>query len=191
MSRLATERLRLAPAPGGLALVQDLLNTRQIGLHAFDLLGTVEGARYWLRQADAGPDLDGWARDLSDHQLPQLRTLRSDLERLVVGEETIGRPVAQTALILTAHGELHLASNGKGFDGFAAAVWTEVFLAQLAGTWKRLKLCRNPPCASAFFDRSKNNSGVWHDVKTCGNTVNLRASRARRREATAAHQEGP
>jgi predicted RNA-binding Zn ribbon-like protein len=53
-----------------------------------------------------------------------------------------------------------------------------------AGTWMRLKLCHNPPCASAFHDRSKNNGGVWHDVKTCGNAVNLRASRARRREAS-------
>ena len=64
--------------------------------------------------------------------------------------------------------------------GFAAQVWAQVFLAQMAGTWKRLKLCHNPPCASAFYDRSKNNSGVWHDVKMCGNAVNLRASRARR-----------
>jgi predicted RNA-binding Zn ribbon-like protein len=33
----------------------------------------------------------------------------------------------------------------------------------------------------AFFDRSRNNSGVWHDVAACGNAINLRASRARRR----------
>jgi predicted RNA-binding Zn ribbon-like protein len=48
----------------------------------------------------------------------------------------------------------------------------------------RLKLCRNPECAVAFYDRSKNSSAVWHNVKTCGNAANLRASRARRRAAT-------
>ena len=61
-------------------------------------------------------------------------------------------------------------------------IWGEVFLAQRADTWKRLKLCHKAACSSAFYDRSKNNSGVWHDVKMCGNAANLRASRARRRE---------
>ncbi|MGV9881539.1 CGNR zinc finger domain-containing protein [Streptomyces sp. NPDC003006] len=46
---------------------------------------------------------------------------------------------------------------------------------------RRLKTCRNPLCRVAFYDRSRNNSGVWHDVKTCGNAANLRAYRARRR----------
>jgi hypothetical protein len=186
MSHLATERLRLQPAPGGLALVQDLLNTRQIGLHAFDLLGTVDGARYWLLQAtDPGPDDDDWARELSDRDLVTLRALRTDIERLVsAGASVVGR-VARVALVLGADGGLSLEPGGPGLSRFASAVWTQVFLAQQAGTWKRLKLCHNPPCASAFYDRSKNNSGVWHDVKMCGNAVNLRASRARRRAATA------
>jgi predicted RNA-binding Zn ribbon-like protein len=47
--------------------------------------------------------------------------------------------------------------------------------------WRRMKLCGNGRCAVAFFDRSRNNSGVWHDVAACGNAINLRASRARRR----------
>jgi predicted RNA-binding Zn ribbon-like protein len=42
----------------------------------------------------------------------------------------------------------------------------------------RVKLCR-----SAFHDGSRNGSGVWHNVRTCGNTADLRASRARRRTA--------
>jgi len=66
----------------------------------------------------------------------------------------------------------------------ASVVWGETLLAQRADTWRRLKLCRNAVCNSAFYDRSKNNSGVWHDVKMCGNAANLRASRARRRAAS-------
>ncbi|MFD8338947.1 CGNR zinc finger domain-containing protein [Streptomyces solisilvae] len=50
-----------------------------------------------------------------------------------------------------------------------------------ASTWQRLKLCRNDRCGIMFFDRSRNNSGIWHDVKVCGNTANLRAYRARQR----------
>ncbi len=63
----------------------------------------------------------------------------------------------------------------------ASAVWGEVLLAQRDGRWERLKVCRNPACPCAFYDRSRNNSRVWHDVHTCGNVANLRASRARRR----------
>jgi predicted RNA-binding Zn ribbon-like protein len=189
MSHLATERLRLAPAPGGLALVQDLLNTRQIGPDAYDLLGTVDGARYWLRQArttDPTSTDDAWLRDLSEPDLTTLRALRTDVERLLsAAGQTAAGPVARLALVSSADGELGLEPDGHGLSGFAAEVWAQVFLAQLAGTWKRLKLCHNPPCASAFYDRSRNNSGVWHDVKTCGNAVNLRASRARRRATTA------
>jgi predicted RNA-binding Zn ribbon-like protein len=54
-------------------------------------------------------------------------------------------------------------------------------LAQHSGAWERLETCPYPPCGIAFYDESKNNSRVWHDVKTCGNRTNLAASRGRRR----------
>jgi predicted RNA-binding Zn ribbon-like protein len=55
----------------------------------------------------------------------------------------------------------------------------EMLTAQQADTWRRLKVCRNHRCQVAFFDRSRNNSGVWHSTKICGNLENLRAHRAR------------
>jgi predicted RNA-binding Zn ribbon-like protein len=73
--------------------------------------------------------------------------------------------------------------TGRGARWVAGAVWAEVLLAQHDGQWTRLKICRNPVCPCAFYDRSRNNSRVWHDVRTCGNVANLRASRARRRAA--------
>jgi hypothetical protein len=33
-----------------------------------------------------------------------------------------------------------------------------------------------------FYDSSKNQARVWHNTAVCGNLINLRASRARRRE---------
>jgi len=59
---------------------------------------------------------------------------------------------------------------------------TEIHEAQLKDTWRRLKACKNERCQGAFYDRSRNNSGVWHDVHTCGNIANLRASRTRRKQ---------
>ncbi|WP_433278962.1 CGNR zinc finger domain-containing protein [Pseudonocardia xinjiangensis] len=57
----------------------------------------------------------------------------------------------------------------------------ECFDAQQADTRRRLKICRNERCECALFDRSCNETGVWHDVRACGNATNLRAYRARRR----------
>jgi predicted RNA-binding Zn ribbon-like protein len=50
---------------------------------------------------------------------------------------------------------------------------------------RRLKICRNERCQCAFYDRPRNNSGVWHKVRICGNAANLCAYRARKREQTA------
>jgi len=38
------------------------------------------------------------------------------------------------------------------------------------------------PCSVIFYDSSKNQARVWHNTAVCGNLINLRASRARRRE---------
>jgi predicted RNA-binding Zn ribbon-like protein len=62
-------------------------------------------------------------------------------------------------------------------------VYLECFVAQRTDTWRRLKTCRNERWAAAFYDKSRNNSGVWHDVKVCGNAANFRKSRERRRLA--------
>ena len=66
-------------------------------------------------------------------------------------------------------GTVELLPAGTGWHWLASALWIEAFRAQQAGTWARLKICRNTECASTFYDASRNNSGVWHNVKTCGN----------------------
>jgi predicted RNA-binding Zn ribbon-like protein len=35
-------------------------------------------------------------------------------------------------------------------------------LSQEAGTWQRMKQCRNPMCRATFYDSSWNNRGVCH-----------------------------
>jgi predicted RNA-binding Zn ribbon-like protein len=195
MSHWLTERCGLLPAPAGLALVQDLLNTRKIGPAGVDLLDTAALADSWLPDAvvawaaDTGRsagDCD-WTGRLSTRELIGLRTLRSDVLQLIAGKHlaaTGERQLGKTELQVSATGDLRLEPTGTGWHRLAASIWLEVFLAQQNSDWVRLKVCRNPVCGSAFFDRSRNNSGVWHDVKVCGNAANLRASRARKRQAT-------
>ncbi|MCA1222488.1 CGNR zinc finger domain-containing protein [Streptomyces sp. 8L] len=202
MSWTGTERYGLRRAPAGLALVQDLVNTKGIATYAApDLLATVDTASAWATAA-----VDAWA-ETHDTEVPEdtARLTEDDPRRLrelraVVGgllaPGTGARPVAtdipETSVRLAprADGQVEIVPVGTGSAWIASAVWSEVLLAQLSGRWPRLKTCRNEACASAFYDTSRNNSGVWHSVRTCGNAANLRASRARKRQREVAEAEG-
>ena len=75
---------------------------------------------------------------------------------------------------------LPVSRDARAIDELVAA---ETLLAQARGAWPHLKTCANPVCGVSFYDTSPHRSRVWHDTRTCGNTSNLRASRARRRTA--------
>ncbi|MEU7578599.1 CGNR zinc finger domain-containing protein [Streptomyces sp. NPDC041068] len=191
----ATERHRLTPAPGGLALVQDLLNTAPADHSASadlpDLLadGALDRAQEW---ADAA--VRGWAGEtgrgdvrlvLTADDLPKLRCLRDQLRRALAADDGGGDAVrftsAPVVVSLGGDGCLAVEPEGAGARWLASAVLAEGLLAQASGVWRRLKICRNGTCAVAFYDRSRNNSGVWHSVRGCGNAAHLRACRERRR----------
>ena len=183
----ASQRYRLAPAPGGLGLVQDFLNTA--GIHDYpDLLDNTTLAAEWAADAlgawSAARGVDVQPPSLTEGDLARLRSLRDFIAKLVIGEPTDGRGTGSVSasFALSGRGDVRLEPNGGGWRWLAAALWGEILLGQQDGTWRRLKQCHNHRCRSTFYDRSKNNSGVWHNVKTCGNAANLRASRARRRE---------
>lgn len=192
----ASQRYGCATAPGGLGLVQDFLNTRAVDGYGPDLLADPENAGDWaaaaVRAWSSVRDADSSAPELRDADLVKLRALRATIERLVAGEQPSRRGVGGVgaSFALSDAGEVRLDPSGSGWRWLASAVWGEILLSQQAGTWRRIKRCHNHRCGSTFYDRSKNNSGVWHDVKTCGNAVNLRASRARRRERERAASSG-
>jgi predicted RNA-binding Zn ribbon-like protein len=196
MSWTASARYRVREAPDGLALVQDLLNTRPMMRYAVDLLATAEDAQRWLTEAVhawsvvqglPGPDLTPSAADLR-----ALRRLRAAFEEALLSAVADSlhpgaAPPADIPVSLAPDpdGRVRMVPTGRGARWVASAVWSEALLAQQAGTWPRLKLCHNGQCRLAFYDTSRNNSGVWHDVSTCGNSANLRAFRERRRISTA------
>ncbi|MFE0175330.1 CGNR zinc finger domain-containing protein [Streptomyces sp. NPDC059002] len=181
MTWSATERYRLEPAPGGLALVQDLLNTVSAGTPPRpDLLVDPVDAQTWADEATAA-----WAAAtgravptvvIGAEGLRELRAFRDGLE------EPAAEAGAAAELRLGADGVVRLEPRGgTGPHLLVALILAAVYEAQRDDTRRRLKTCRNPVCRVAFYDRSRNNSGVWHDVKTCGNAANLRAYRARQR----------
>jgi predicted RNA-binding Zn ribbon-like protein len=187
----ASQRYGLATAPGGLGLIQDFLNTVRIQEAGPDLLADTPLARDWstgaLQTWSALRGVGAEPPSLSEADLSKLRALRGTIAQLVREEAGDGHGTASMAPIsasfaLSDNGEVRLEPAGSGWRWLASALWGEILLSQQDGTWRRIKQCHGHTCGSTFYDRSKNNSGVWCNVKTCGNIANLRASRARRRE---------
>jgi predicted RNA-binding Zn ribbon-like protein len=182
----ASQRFALATAPGGLAFVQDFLNTAGIGDQP-DLLADAALARTWAAtavQAWSGTRNAGVSPPaLTATDVSKLRVLRARIGDLVSADTEVNDVLSPTsAHFRLSAGAVQLEPAGSGWRWLASALWGEILLAQHTGSWRRLKRCHNLDCRSTFYDRSKNNSGVWHNVKVCGNAANLRASRARRRE---------
>jgi predicted RNA-binding Zn ribbon-like protein len=73
-------------------------------------------------------------------------------------------------------------------DGALAALLAIVHDAMVAGSWARLKACREHTCAWAFYDHSKNRSGAWCSMSVCGSRSKARTYRQRRK--TAAPSQG-
>jgi hypothetical protein len=193
----ATVRYGVDPAPGGLALVQDLLNTAPAGPRERDLLGSGETALKWWGEARTAWE-EATRRTpvelaLTETDLNGLRTFRDALRLVVTGNNsgdggTTDRdggslPLASVVLRMGDDGEVRVEPRDKGWRAIASVALIEVMEAQRVDTWRRLKTCREARCRAAFYDHSRNNSKVWHDVHTCGNAVNVRAYRDRQRVA--------
>ena len=193
MSWKASARHGVREAPAGLALLQDLVNTRATMSYAPDLLASPDDAQRWLTEA-----LATWSRVaglpapvllLSSTDMRSLRRLRTTFEGVILAgsgrgpsqDDALPPADVPVTLVPDAEGWVRMIPSGRGTRWLASALWAEALLAQQAGLWPRLKLCNNVECRAAFFDTSRNNSGVWHDVSTCGNTANLRAFRERKR----------
>lgn len=190
MAWQATERYALETAPSDLALVQDLLNTVSSGIPLEpDLLANLTSAQKWVDRAvqdwSSATGMQAPDVEIDVVGLVELRALRNELQELLADKEggtTLS--AARTAIAtlqLGVDGTVHMAPRGSGWRTVVSMILSALLRAQFDGTASRLKTCRNPRCRAAFYDRSRNNSGVWHDVKTCGNAANLRAYRARQR----------
>ena len=176
-------------APGDLELLQRFTN-----LHVHDDEGThldppVELIQWFL--ADRGLLPEGeW---LAEADRETFLELRDAIRALIVGAEgaTVSAVHAQAIDRIGLAAGLHPHFHGahvptlepKG-SGIAAAFGTIVaiaFVSAIDGTFERLKLCAAETCRSVFYDRSKNHSGRWCSMATCGNRAKVRAWRDRQR----------
>ena len=148
-----------------------------------DRLGDLESARAWL----AGSGLPGAiASEAERERLVGLReALRPALEANA-GHGDLARAwsslepfAASTPLYVRPGEDPSLAPAGSGLQATIAAVLATIYDASRAGTWRRLKLCRESTCLWAFYDESKNGSGTWCSMRVCGNRNKARRRRER------------
>ncbi|GHD42245.1 hypothetical protein GCM10010335_44920 [Streptomyces galbus] len=194
----ANARQGVRPAPGGLSFVQAFLNTEGGGRS--DLLADAATANTWYafayaavigEQSVVGADTPTPAV-LSHHDARRLSVLRSRIKSARKhpsgdrGPQCTEATIPAATVTLRQSGELAVSVTpcGTGCSQVESLLAFECLVAQLSDEWRRLKVCRDAGCRVAFYDRSRNSSRVWHDVRTCGNAANLRASRARHRKDT-------
>ena len=178
-----------APAPPGLAVLQDFLNTADLE-EGQDDLADIDGLGAWLA-----------ARGLADGDLSiregdrrRLVGLREALRDVIDGRDHAGidgaalqvvADAAQDAVVrvtLEPDGAATLTPASRGLDGFVARLMADIAAAQLDGTWPRLKVCPRDVCRWAFYDGSKNRSGRWCTMRICGSRTKSARLRSRKRQ---------
>jgi len=175
------------PAPGGLALVQSLVNTVDRE-HGPDLFDEPAGLQEWL---GARGLLESGAA-VGPGELDAARELREALRSLLLANNGEPRDPSAGVVLEAAAARAglragfppegpELVPEKGGADGALGRVVAAAFAAMLDGTWPRLKACPREHCGWAFFDRSSNASATWCSMSVCGGRVKSGAYYRRRR----------
>jgi predicted RNA-binding Zn ribbon-like protein len=180
-------------APGALGRIQAFVNTDDLE-GGGDELDDPAALRAWL----AANDLPGADAHMTRDDLSRALAVREALREILAGNAGHGiDPLAIATLDAVAaatplrvrfapDGRAALAPQGGGVDAALGRLLADVVASDLEGSWARLKVCRSETCRWAFYDGSKNRSGVWCTMAVCGNRMK---GRRHRRRATAAAQE--
>lgn len=175
-----------APAPGDLELVRSFLSLHDHGpgddLSVPPSPATMAG--WFLRRGlatarDAG-DEGSIARALELHAA--LRDLVARADDPSPSSLRVLDDAASAARVAPRFSRDRLEPGVGGIPGALGRLLAIAFTARMDGSWDRLHTCSSPTCASVFYDHSKNRSGRWCSMRSCGNQAKVRAYRARQRE---------
>src|SRR3954453_14587620 len=182
------------PAPGDLELVRAFVNTWDAEEDREDVPGPDE-LRDWLVEHDL---IDPGARVTAGAPRPATpgrgalaavllanAGLDLDPDAAPVLDEASRR--ARLGVRFDADGSVRTAPEAEGAAGALGRLLAIVAAAQDDGTWPRLKACLADDCQWAYFDRSRNRSAVWCDMKICGNRSKVRSYRERHHRPHALH----
>ena len=173
-------------APGRLEAVRRFVNSAELE-EGTEELSSPDALSAWLEAHDLGSVGQATAADLR-----RAIELREALRELLLGQHGDYEPHPDAAPTLDAAArrarlEVRFGEDGTaavtpaagGVDAALGRLLTIVADAQADGTWARMKACPWETCRWAFYDHSKNRSGVWCDMSVCGNRAKARAYRRR------------
>ncbi|KDN21571.1 CGNR zinc finger domain-containing protein [Amycolatopsis rifamycinica] len=175
-------------APPPLALVQSLVNTREL-LEDRDDLSTPAGLVAWA----AAEGLPCPARP-AQADLTRVRRFREALRQLLDGGEgaagaaavlngELARTGTRPLLRAAPPGAEFVGDGATALDTAITRVLATVITARLDGSLSRLKICGAEDCRWAYYDRSPNAVSRWCETSVCGARHKMRAYRARRAAA--------
>lgn len=178
-----------APAPGDLQVLQRFVNLHEHDERGRTVEPPVEMVRAFLVERGLLDPDEPYAPE--DHQ--RALRLAAELRALVLVDEDEPLPEPQATAIDAvseaaglhphfSYGRPMLVPSERGVAGALGRLVAIAFLAHFDGTWSQLKQCANDDCRAVFYDRSKNRSGRWCSMASCGNRAKVRAWRARQRE---------
>lgn len=122
--------------------------------------------------------------ELGEADLAAAVELRTALRAAMAGADS-DAALARFPLRLAAvgpAGTLDLVPAGP--TAFLGPLVAEVARAVADGRWRRVRLCAAPDCRWAFHDTSRNGTGRWCAMSSCGNRHKTRAYRERRHHET-------
>jgi predicted RNA-binding Zn ribbon-like protein len=179
-----------APAPGDLELVRSFLSVHDhVGDDPISLPPShaslrdffVEAGLLSSGQRPSGSDLE---TAFGVHRALHRRVEGGSGGAVTPAELSVIDEAARAAsleLRFGAAGPPQIVPTASGLPGALGRVLAAAFLAERDGSWGHLKVCGDETCTSVFYDRSKNHSGKWCSMQSCGNRNKVRAWRARQR----------
>lgn len=194
-----------APAPRTLRLVQEFINTYNIerahlGLRTDEFAAPADLHR-WLTARGLLPG----AAAVRPSDVRRAIEVREALRRLALAHNhahagppagmrghrrmpaaaeaagTLARLARDARLVIQVRtdGTMGLEPEAPGVVGALGRLLAAALIAQMDGTWRRLKACRR--CHWAFYDHSRNRSGAWCSMSICGNRVKATTYRTQHR----------
>jgi hypothetical protein len=180
------------PAPADLEPLRSFLSLHDHAPGSTESLEpTTDSLGWWLRangllnEGEPRSDRDlRWALEVRTALVARVREAMGE-SRDEASTDLLNRAAARAGLRLCfgCEEERPIHVDAGGIEGAVGRLLGAAFLAELDGRWERFRVCGEPTCSAVFYDRSRNRSGKWCSMSTCGNRSKVRAFR--RRHATA------
>jgi predicted RNA-binding Zn ribbon-like protein len=193
----------LAPAargvePAALARIEAFVNTLEVETGEDELDGSDALGAWLVAHGLLAPGHEGADVTIDDADVARARSVRESIRELLAANAGHGADPAAVGVLgaaadraplvvrFTADGRAGLVPATGGLDAAFAILFADIAAAIVDGSWSRLKACRNDDCRWAYYDGSKNRSGRWCSMASCGNRMKGRAYRRRARSEPAA-----